>query len=171
MFVAHQLNLNVDALPTIAHLLGKKIMPTQSTSGLDVGMNNYVSKLKVSVVPIKSSLSSSLNTRLVLINLDVMDEFQMEVIERYDRCCPGNGSLKVVKQVKEGFELDKKCYCGFCKKSYEMSTSAKIDEDSGVAEKRGRQIILINKTMATAMFKLSAPAAQVQEIFVENDIT
>lgn len=51
-----------------------------------------------------------------------------------------------------------------------MSTGPKVDKDSGVAKKRGSQMRPINKTMATAIFKSGAPAAQVQDIFVENGV-
>jgi len=37
-------------------------------------------------------------------DLDGLDQFQTNVVEKYARSCPA-GSLIVVKQVKEGYDL------------------------------------------------------------------
>ena len=100
-------------------------------------------------------------------DLDGLDKFQTNVVEKHARSCPA-GSLKVVKQKKEGWEVDRSYYCGFCKQSYEMSTGPK--KDPGVAQNRGRQMRHINKIMTSSIFKSGCVRAQVQEMFEESDV-
>ncbi|KAL7547979.1 hypothetical protein ACHAWF_017085 [Thalassiosira exigua] len=110
----------------------------------------------------------SLPTGIAAVDLDRLDEFNKTVIERHARTCKA-GSLNVVKQKKEGFDLDRTYYCSFCKQSYEMSTGPKVD-DPNAPKKRGRQMRPINKIMATAIFNSGAPALQVQEILIDGGL-
>lgn len=108
-----------------------------------------------------------LSTGIVLMDLDGMDEFQRDVIEKHARRCPA-GSLTVVRQVKEGYDLDRTYFCRFCKESYQMSTGPSTGETANNAEKkRGRDMRPINKMMSTAIFNAGAPAKQVQELFID----
>ena len=128
----------------------------------------------ISMVPTKQSVGATclstgtpLSTGIVLMDLDGLDQFQTNVVEKHARSCPA-GSLIVVKQVKEGYDLDRTYYCRFCKKSFSMSTGPKPETKSGLRKKRGRQMRPINKMMSNAILKSGAPANQVQEIFSET---
>jgi len=126
--------------------------------------------LNVSLVPTKQSAGAAclstgtpLTTGIVIMDLDGLDKFQTNFVEKHARSCPA-GSLTVVKEVKEGYDLDRTYYCKFCKKRFDMITGPKTDTKSGLPKKRGRQMRPITKMMSTIMFKSRAPAHQVQEI-------
>ncbi|KAL7536484.1 hypothetical protein ACHAXR_007193 [Thalassiosira sp. AJA248-18] len=127
-------------------------------------LNN--NKKNISHVPIKgiNDSNSLQRTGIVLMDLDGLDDFTTNIVEKHARTCP-SGSLKVVNQVKEGWDLDRTYYCAFCKKSFDMSTGPPPDQDPSIKKKRGRQGRTINKMMSVATFNCGTPAAQVQELF------
>ena len=87
-------------------------------------------------------------------DLDRMDKFQSEVVEKHARFCPA-GSLEVIRQVKEGYELDRQYHCRFCKKSYKMSTGP--EQDPNAEKKRGRQTRPINTMMSVRKAEKNIP--------------
>ena len=100
-------------------------------------------------------------------DLDGLDDFQTNVVEKHARSCPA-GALKLVKQTKRGWDLDRSYYCNFWKQSFEMSTGPK--KDPGTVQKRGRQMRPINKIMSSLIFKSGCVRAQVQEMFSESGV-
>jgi len=124
-------------------------------------------KKNESLIPTCHPVGTPLSTGIVLMDLDALDDFHTTVVEKHARTCPA-GSLKVVKQKKEGWELVRYYYCGFCKKSYEFTTGPK--KDPGAVQKRGRQMRPINKIMTSSIFKSGCVRAQVQEMFEEAGI-
>jgi len=120
-------------------------------------------------VPIKNTKDANATpTGIVLMDLDRLDKFHAEAVEKHARSC--HAGLKVVKQVKEGWELDRTYYCAFCKQTYEMSTGPAPDKDSSVPKKRGAQPRPINQIMSLATFNSGANATQSLEIFHESGV-
>jgi len=124
-------------------------------------------KSRVHTIP--TTHGDGMSTGMVIIDIDTMDTFMTDVVERHAHDCP-DGSLKVVSNEKHGFELDRCFHCDICNMTYRMSTGPKEEQVSGATKKRGKEMRPINKIMATAIFSSGAPMKQVQEIFNENGL-
>ena len=96
-------------------------------------------------------------------DIDSYDKFCTDVIAAHARNCPGN--LEVVKQVKEGYELDRTYYCNLCDESHDFRTGVSETTDTPTKKGKGRKMRSINKIMSIALFKAGTPQQQVLEIF------
>ena len=97
---------------------------------------------------------------MVVMDLDALDEFNTTFMEKHACECPA-GSLKDVEQEKYGWELERKYWCGFCKKTYTIKTGPKQDENE--KKGRGRQPRSVDKIMTAGIYTAGIPVTQVND--------
>jgi hypothetical protein len=61
-----------------------------------------------------------MSTGMVIMDIDTMDRFTTDVVERHAHDCP-DGSLKVVSNEKHGYELDR-CFLHSCQSTIRDQT-------------------------------------------------
>ena len=122
---------------------------------------------KTAVIPTCLPVDKKVPTGMVLMDLDGLDDFVKNVVEKHARSCPA-GTLDVVKQTRFGWDLDRTYRCSFCKKEFTFSTGPK--NDAGAKKTRGRQMRPINKIMSSSILKSGCVRAQAQEMFEESGI-
>lgn len=97
-------------------------------------------------------------TGIVLINIDGLDKFTINVAKKHARSCPA-GKLEVVKQNRFIWDLNQYYHCFFCTKELTFSTK----EADGIQQKQSRQMWPINKIMPSSVFKSGCMLSQVHD--------
>ncbi|EJK56195.1 hypothetical protein THAOC_23970, partial [Thalassiosira oceanica] len=127
-------------------------------------------KSRVSFIPLREEMDEdeTKTTGIALVDIDSLDKFIGEVIEKHARECR-EGHLKVKSQIKNGYELDRNYACSTC--GMEVTYRTGPPPDPNAPKTKGRfKPRPINTIMSVGIFNCGAPMQHIRELFAESGV-
>jgi len=118
--ISNTTNNNTSTLPSTNSNVTQPPTNTNSGSPPTATSTTPSANKKSRVHTIPTTHGDGMSTGMVIMDIDTMDRFTTDVVERHAHDCP-DGSLKVVSNEKHGYELDR-CFLHSCQSTIRDQT-------------------------------------------------